>query len=85
MQLMKELITPERRRVTFADVEHGGTGRFNLVVHRTDGETDVAVRSLSRYQAEEAAGVINAVIAKWIEHEEDRQVVMNGDATRPSA
>ena len=57
---------PATTRVAFADVEHGGTGRFDLVVHRPYGATVLVRPSLSRYQAETAATAINEALAEWI-------------------
>lgn len=57
---------PATTRVTFATVEHGGTGRFDLVVLRPNGSSVLVRPSLSRYRAETAATAINEALAEWI-------------------
>lgn len=57
---------PARRTSTFARVERGGTGRFDLLVVQYDMAELLVRPSLSRYQADEAAKAINQAFISWL-------------------
>jgi hypothetical protein len=57
---------PARRTATFARVERGGTGRFDLLVVQYDMAELVVRPQLSRYQADEAAKAINQAFITWL-------------------
>lgn len=59
-------VVPEQRKATFARVDRGGTGRFDLFVVQYDMKELLVRPTLSRYQAEEAAKAINDAFVSWL-------------------
>ncbi len=59
-------VVPELRTATFARVEHGGTGRFDLLVVQYDMAELLVRPTLSLYQATEAAKTINTAFLTWL-------------------